>query len=57
MTWCKFESEKDLCDHFPKIHENRILSNMKCAYGKCTRVEVCDDCLDDLWPNENENNE
>ena len=53
----KFKSEKDLSDHFTKKHENSIISNIKCAYGKCTGDEVCDDCLDEWLPDENEDNE
>ena len=43
-----FESEKDLCDHYTKKHENTITLNMRCAYRKCTADEVCDDCLEGL---------
>ena len=55
MPGASLKMKKGPCVPFiKKKHENSIISNMKCAYDKWTRNEVCNDCLDECLPNEEE---
>ena len=48
----KFESERDMKDHFTHWHKKHWFFFIveKCAYYNCSEDEVCDSCLNEWIP-------